>query len=108
MEKFRLLLNRRKIIIVIGKTRIYVKEVTTASLYIVCSSISKFLTVFISNFNFAQSNFIKNIKRGLARDKTKKTRYSNISNQDFLLNYYININIKKFNKREKFQFLHRN
>jgi hypothetical protein len=39
------------------------KEVAPSSLNIVCSAISKFLTIFILDFNFAQSNFIKNIKK---------------------------------------------
>jgi hypothetical protein len=71
-------------------------------LNIVCSSISKFLTVFIPDYNFAQSNFVKNIKRGLAKDKSKKPRYLNIWNPDLLLDYYLNINIERFNERERF------
>jgi hypothetical protein len=41
-------------------------------------AISKFLTVFIPDFNFTQSNFVKNIKRSLIKDKPKNPRYSNI------------------------------
>jgi uncharacterized protein YsxB (DUF464 family) len=54
------------------------KEVAPTYLNIVCSAISKFLTVFIPDFNFAQSNFIKNIKKGLIKNKPKNPRYSNI------------------------------
>jgi uncharacterized protein YsxB (DUF464 family) len=45
------------------------KEVAPTSLNIVCSAISNFVTVFIPDFNFAQSNFVKNIKKGLIKDK---------------------------------------
>jgi hypothetical protein len=71
------------------------KEVAPTSLNIICSAISKFLTVFIHEFSFAQSNFVKNIKKGLIKDKPKNPRYSNIWNPDILLDYYLNINIEK-------------
>jgi hypothetical protein len=48
------------------------------SLNIICSAISKFLTELIHEFSFAQSNFVKNIKKGLKKDKPKNLRYSNI------------------------------
>jgi uncharacterized protein YsxB (DUF464 family) len=71
------------------------KEVAPTSLNIVCSAISKFLTVFIPDFNFAQSNFVKNIKKGVIKDKPKNLRYSNIWNPDILLNYYQQVNLKR-------------
>jgi hypothetical protein len=82
------------------------KKVTLAFLNIICTSISKLLTVSIPDFNFAQSNFVKNIKKGLIKDNPKKPRYSNIWNSDLLLDYYLNINIEKINNKNKFQFLH--
>jgi uncharacterized protein YsxB (DUF464 family) len=38
------------------------KKIVPTSLNIVCSAISKFLTVFIPDFNFAQSNLVKKQK----------------------------------------------
>jgi hypothetical protein len=39
------------------------------------------------------------------KNKPKNPRYSNIWNPDILLDYYLNINIEKYNEREKLQFL---
>jgi site-specific recombinase XerD len=71
---------------------VFVGKVLPTSLNITCSAISKFFTVFIPNFDFAQSNYVKSIKKGLMKDKPKNPRYSNIWNPDILLNYYQNEN----------------
>jgi hypothetical protein len=60
---------------------------------------------FIPDFDFAQSNYVKSIKKGLMKDKPKNPRYSNIWNLDILLSYYQNINIELYDEKEKFQCL---
>jgi hypothetical protein len=61
----------------------------------VCGAISKFITVFITDFNLAQSNFVKNIKKGFMKSNPKKPKYSTMWNPDLLIGNYQRINPKK-------------
>jgi hypothetical protein len=74
------------------------RKIPPSSINIACSVVSKFICVFITDFNFVQSRFVKNIKRGFMTNNPKKPKYP-------LIDYYYKNNENDLPLEDKYQFL---
>jgi hypothetical protein len=81
------------------------KKIPPSSINIACSAVSKFICAFITDFNFAQSKFVKNIKKGFMMGNPKKPKYPIMWNPDLLIDYYYKNNDSNLSLKEKYQFL---
>jgi hypothetical protein len=81
------------------------RKTTPSSINIACSAVSKFICAFIKDFNFAQTKFTKNIKKGFVTNNPKKPKYPVMWNPDLLIDYYYKNNENDLPFKEKYQFL---
>jgi hypothetical protein len=79
------------------------KHIPSSSINIACSAISKFICAFIPDFNFAQSNLVRNIRRGFMTSNPKKPKYPVMWNLDLLIDYYYKNNENNLPSEEKYK-----
>jgi hypothetical protein len=81
------------------------KHIPISSINITCSAISKFICAFIPQFNFAQTNLVKNIRKGFMTSNPKKPKYPTIWNPDVLIDYYYKNKGDNLPIDQQYQFL---
>jgi hypothetical protein len=81
------------------------KKISPSSINIACSAVFKLICTFITDFNFAQMRFIKNITKGFITNNFKKSKYPVMWNPDLLVDYYYQNSGNDLPLEEKYQFL---